>query len=185
MGAQPIVGIVLLLLGLGFLVANARVVLEYARFRRRRRGAILVWTDSRPQSRAISIAIGAVLGVVILYKLLALRQQAFGETMMFLYYAYLLPLSRRVGRGFYEEGIMADTAFISYQDVGGVTWREGEHTATLVVMSRLRNLARSLIVPGDQYGAARRVLRDKIGARVIRFGGGGLDLGTHDDREDV
>jgi len=31
--------------------------------------------------------------------------------------------------------------------VGGLTWREGEHQVTLIVISRLRNLARRLIVP--------------------------------------
>ena len=34
---------------------------------------------------------------------------------------------------------------------------------TLIVISRLRNLARRLAVPVEHYGAARRLLRDKIG----------------------
>ncbi len=33
---------------------------------------------------------------------------------MFLYYAILLPLARRIGRGFYVDGIWADSAFIPY-----------------------------------------------------------------------
>jgi hypothetical protein len=56
---------------------------------------------------------------------------------------------------------------------------------TLIIISRLRNLARRLKVPGDKYGAARRVLRDKIGAHAIHFTGTGLDLGDHDEREVV
>jgi len=114
-----------------------------------------------------------------------LRMQAFGETMMFAYYAYLMPLSRRIGRGFYEDGIWADTAFIPYNEVGGISWREGEHQATLIVVSRLRNLARRLIVPGDKYGAAKRLLRDKINEHIIQFGGAGLDLGARDERDDT
>ena len=47
--------------------------------------------------------------------------------MMFLYFGYLLPLSRRIGRGFYEDGIWADSSFIPYNEVGGISWREGEH----------------------------------------------------------
>jgi hypothetical protein len=54
---------------------------------------------------------------------------------------------------------------------------------TLVIVSKLRNLARRLIVPGDKYGAARRLLRDKIGDHEISFGGG-LDLGGS-DREKI
>ncbi len=56
---------------------------------------------------------------------------------------------------------------------------------TLIVISRLRNLARRLTVPGDNYGAARRLLRDKIGEHEIHFTGTGLDLGGHDERDDA
>src|SRR5262249_11773831 len=69
-------------------------------------------------------------------------------------------------------------------EVGGISWREGEHQATLIVISRLRNLARRLTVPGDKYRAARRLLRDKIGEHTIHFTGAGLDLGGHDERDD-
>jgi hypothetical protein len=105
--------------------------------------------------------------------------------MMFLYYAFMVPLSRRIGRGFYADGIWADSSFIPYNEVGGISWREGEHDVTLVVISRLRNLARRLRVPGDKYGAARRILRDKIGDHEINFSGTGLDLGIHDERDEA
>jgi len=171
---------VLLLLGAGFVVVNARVLLQYISYLRRRRSAILVWPAPRPPQYVLMLAIGAMLGLLVFYKIVFAHRQAFGETMMFIYYAYLMPLSRRIGRGFYEDGIWADQAFIPYQDVGGISWREGEHTVALVIISRLRNLARRLTVPGDKYGAARRVLRDKIGGHEIRFQGTGLDLGVHD-----
>src|ERR687887_2076845 len=129
------------------------------------------------------LGIGVVLGLLVFYNVVIAHQhqQAFGEMMMFIYYAYLTPLSRRIGRGFYEDGIWADTSFIPYHEVGGVSWREGEHQITLIVISRLRNLARRLIVPGDKYGAARRLLRDKIGEHTIQLATG-LDLGGHDER---
>ena len=60
-----------------------------------------------------------------------------------------------------------------------------EAGSSLIIISRLRNLARRLIVPGDKYGAARRLLRDKIGEHAIHFGGTGLDLGDHDERGNV
>jgi len=105
--------------------------------------------------------------------------------MMFLYYAYFFPMSLTIGRGFYEDGIWAETSFIPYHEVGGISWREGEDQVTLIVISRLRNLARRLAVPLDQYAAARRLLRDKIARHDIQFTGTGLDLGGHDEREDV
>ena len=184
-GSIPIVNVqpILLLLGAGFLVVNARMLLEYARYLRRRRAAILIWPAPKPPQYVLSLAIGVALGLLVFYKIVFAHRQAFGETMMFIYYAYLMPLSRRIGRGFYEDGIWADTAFIKYDEVGGISWRESEHKVTLVIISRLRNLARRLIVPGDKYGAARRLLRDKIGEQRIEFDGG-LQLGGS-DREKI
>ena len=172
-------------LGVGFLIANLRLIVEHVSYVKRRRGALLTWPSPRPPSYGVALAIGVVMGGLVFYKLVIQRRQAFGESMMFLYYAYLLPLSMRIRRGFYEDGIWADTAFIPYDEVGGITWREGEHQVTLIVISRLRNLARRLAVPVEQYGASRRLLRDKIAAHAIQFSGTGLDLGQHDEREDV
>jgi hypothetical protein len=183
--AQPILTAILLLLGVGFLIANARLIVEYVRYQRRKQGALLVWPGRKPPYYGMALAIGVTMGLLVFYKLVYLRQQAFGEIMMFAYYAYLMPLNRRIGRGFYEDGIWLDSAFIPYQEIGGITWREGEHEVALIVISRLRNLARRLVVPGDKYGAARRLLRDKIGEHAIHFTGTGLDLGAHDERDEA
>jgi hypothetical protein len=181
--AESILAGILLLLGFGFLVANTRLAFEYLRYRRLRRGALLIWKGPKPPHYALQLAIGVVLALLLLYKLVALHRQVFGESMMFLYYACLFPLSCSIGRGFYEDGIWADTAFIPYHEIGGISWREGEHEVALVVISRLRNLARRLSVPGEYYGAARRLLRDKIGRADIHFTGTGLDLGSQDERD--
>jgi hypothetical protein len=92
---------VLLLLGAGFVVVNARVILQYVRYLRRRSHALLVWPAPKPPQYTLSLAIGVALGMLVFYKIVFIHRQAFGETMMFIYYAYLLPLSRRIGRGFY------------------------------------------------------------------------------------
>jgi hypothetical protein len=65
-----------------------------------------------------------------------------------------------------------------------VSWREGQHNVTLIIISRLRNLARRLSVPGDRYGEARRLLRDKIGDHEISFSDT-LQLGDHDERSGI
>jgi hypothetical protein len=174
----------LIILGGGFFFANARLLLDYMRFKRLRRGAMLVWPSPPPPFYKLTVVLGVATGVLVLVKLFVVHRQAFGEIMMFVYFGYLLPLSRRIGRGFYEDGIWADTQFIPYTEVGGVTWREGEHSVSLVVISRLKNLARRLAVPPEHYGEARRLLRDKIGHHEIQFGTG-LDLGVHDERDDA
>ncbi len=176
----------LLLFGIGFLVANVRVGLDFVRFARRRSSALLVWPARKPPFYGLLIAIGVALGLLLLYNLAFLRlnpSQLFGEGMMFLYYAYAVPLSRRIRRGFYADGIWADGGFLPYAEIGGVSWREGAEI-TLVVISRIRNLARRLIVPGDHYGAARRLLRDKVAAQDIKFSGTGLNLDADSDRRD-
>jgi hypothetical protein len=182
---QRLVTGTLLVLGAGFLVANLRLIADYLRYRRRRAGAMLVWRAPQPPYYGLGLAMAVVLGVIVFYKIVVSGQQAFGETMMFAYYGYLLPLTRRIGRGFYADGIWSDTSFIPYHEVGGISWREGEERVTLIVISRLRNLARRLTVPPGQYGAARRLLRDKIGEHEIHFSGVGLDLDAHDERDDA
>ncbi len=174
----------LILLGAGFLVANARLGLEYLRFRKRKSAAVLIWPSPRPPYYGLTIGLGVATGILVVVKLLVVHRQAFGELMMFVYFGYLVPLSQRIGRGFYQDGIWADSTFIPYSEVGGISWREGEHAVSLIVISRIRNLARKLAVPLEHYGAARRVLRDKIGEHEIQFGAG-LDLGGHDERDDA
>ena len=175
----------LYLLGGGFLIANLKLAFEYLTYLKRRKNALLIWRAAKPPQYTFMLALGVALGVLVIAKIVFIHRQAFGETMMFAYYAYFFPLSLTIGRGFYADGIWADTVFIPYNEVGGISWREGEDQVTLVIISRLRNLARRLKVPGDKYGAARRVLRDKIGEHTIHFGGTGLDLGELDERDNA
>ncbi len=185
--SEPILPRVLFILGVGFLIANVRAFLDFVRFLKLRSSALLTWPGRRPPFYGLLLAMGVVFGCLFFYKLVIQQRppvQVFGESMMFLYYGYALPLSLRIGRGFYEEGIWADGGFIPYSQIGGLTWREGEEI-TLVLISRVRNLARRLVVPEGYYAAARRLLRDKIAAHDIHFVGKSLGLGDHDERDDV
>ena len=178
---------ILLLLGCGFLVANLQLFSQFVRYLKRRRSALLTWPPPRPPYYGLLLAIGVTLGFLVFFKLVFQQRPpwtVFGEMMMFLYYGYALPLSRRIGRGFYEDGIWSEGGFVPYWQIGGIAWREGEEI-TLVLISRLRNLARRLIVPAAHYAEARRLLRDKIAAHDIQFAGSTLDLGGHDERDDV
>jgi hypothetical protein len=177
----------LFVLGVGFLVASLRLFFQFIRFLRIRSSALLIWPGRRPPFYGLLLCLGAVLSVLIVYKLAVLRLhpvQVFGEAMMLMYYGYAVPLSLKIGRGFYRDGIWADAGFIPYSRIGGLTWREGEHV-TLVLIFRMRAFARRLVVPDIYYGAARRLLRDKIAAHDIQFAEKPLDLGLHDERDDV
>ena len=177
----------LYVLGFGFLLASLRLFFQFSRFLRLRSTALLTWPGRKPPFYGLLLGIGAVLSLLIVYKVGVLRQhprQVFGETMMLVYYGCAVPLSLKIGRGFYQDGIWAEGGFVPYSRIGGLTWREGEQV-TLVLIYRMRALAARLVVPDKYYGAARRLLRDKIAAHDIHFTGKPLDLGMHDERDDV
>jgi hypothetical protein len=185
---RSVLPVVLLGLGCGFLVANLRALVNFWRFRRRRASALLTWPGRRPPFYGLVLGLGVVLGLLVLFKLVVQRRplgHVFGETMMFLYYAYAVPLSTRIARGFYRDGIWADSGFVPYGQIGGLSWREEREGVRLILIDRVRRLARSLLVPERYYGAARRLLRDQIAAHVIEFGDKPFDLGVRDERDSV
>jgi len=178
---------ILFLFGVGFLFANLKVVADLIRFRVRRASALLVWQNPKPRFYGFSLALGVVLGLLLAFKLFVQRRtadQVFGEAMMFVYYGYALPLSTRIARGFYRDGVWSDTGFLRWRQISAVSWRE-DGPVTLILISRLRQIARRLEVPGNLYGEARRVLRDRIKAHDIHIGGSGLNLGTRDEADAV
>ena len=185
--SQAALGQILFLFGVGFFCANLKVIADLVRFRLRRSAALLTWQNPKPPFYGFSLGLGVVLGLLLAFKLFVQRRpfgQLFGETMMFVYYGYALPLSTRISRGFYRDGVWSDTGFLSWGQISAVSWKE-EATITLVLISRLRHIARRLEIPGSLYGEARRLLRDKIKAHDIHIGGAGLDLGTRDKQDAV
>ena len=178
----------LLALGLLFLAVNVRVGRDIVRWWRRRAGALLVWMPPKPPYYAVNLAIGVMLGLLLFVTVFLVPRpgaSVFGELMMFLYSGYLLPLSTRISRGLYADGVWTDSGFMAYADIGGLSWKEGT-SATLVLASRLRTIARTLTIPGTRLGEVRRLLREKIGERAIELEGGpGLHLGSRDTRESV
>jgi hypothetical protein len=177
---------ILFVFGLGFLIANLKVVADLIRFRMRKSSALLTWEPPKPRYYSFSLILAGVLGLLLAAKLIQGRPayQWFGEAMMLLYYGYAFPLSTRIARGFYRDGVWSDSGFMPWRHISAVAWKEQEGV-TLLLVSRLKALARRLRVPGDVYGEARRVLRDKIKAHDIQFGGTGLDLGSRDASDAV
>ena len=176
---------ILLALGVLFVIVNVRVGSQVVSWWRRRARAVVVWPSPKPPFYAINLAIGVLLGVLLFVSAYLLRPTAslFGITMMFVYYGYLLPLSTRINRGLYEEGIWTDSGFMRYADIGGLTWKGSD---TLVLASRQKTMARRLSVPGIHLGEVRHFLREKISAHDIEFDAGpGIHLGTRDTRESV
>lgn len=189
----PVLRQALLALGLLFVVVNLKVGAQIARWWRMRPHAVVTWPPPRPPFFAINLAIGVMLGVLLFltaYAEISVQRRGlgampsmFGVAMMFVYYGYLLPLSTRIRRGLYRDGVWTDAGFMRYTEIGGLAWQGDD---TLVLASRQRALARRLRVPGAHLGEVRHLLREKIGDHAIEFDAGpGLHLGTRDTRESV
>lgn len=177
----------LFLFGVGFLAANLKVGADLVRFRRLRRSALLIWSAVKPRFYKFSLALAVVLGALLIFRVVVQRRlpdQLFGEAMMFIYFGYALPLSTRIQRGFYEDGVWSDTGFMRWAQVSAVSWREDGEIALLLVANS-KAVARRLAVPGHLYGQARRVMRDKVKAHDIRIGGMGIDLGSRNEQDTV
>ena len=89
---------VLIGLGVGFLVANVRAFTDFFRYRRRRKDAVLIWPGPPPPFYGLVLFLGVALGVLIFVKVVFLHRGflgIFGEVMMFIYFAYAVPLSRQ------------------------------------------------------------------------------------------
>lgn len=199
MNFNALLGQILVLFGVGFLIANVRVLLELLRWRKRRGSALVVWPAAKPPFYAFSLAVGVMLGLLILLKaylthrgasttgawLESFLRHTFGELMMFVYFGYMLPLSTRIARGLYDEGIWTDGDFLRYEQIGGISWKAGE-PPTLIVIPRLKSLARRLTVPTAALAEVRRQLRDKISSHTIDVDEGpGIHLGARDARDSV
>ena len=177
----------LFLFGIGFLAANVKVTADLVRSRVRKPSALLVWDSPKPRYYGFALALAALLGLLVVFKLFVLGRspgQLFGEVMMFLYFGYAVPLSSRIARGFYRDGVWADTGFMAWGQISAVSWKEGEDV-TLVLISHDRAVARRLEVPGHLYGQARRLLLDRVKAQDIQLGGSGLDLGSRQGQDAV
>ncbi len=179
---------ILFLFGVGFLAANLLLIADLARYQIRKRTALLVWPGGTPRYHGFNLALGVACGVLIAVKVFYLGrplQQLFGEGMMFVYYGYAYPLTTRIQRGFYRDGIWADNGFLRWGNISSVSWKEAEGQATLVLVSHGKRAVRHLGVPGHRYGEARRVLIDRIKAHDIHIGGTGLDLGSRGETDGI
>jgi hypothetical protein len=191
--------LVLFVFGLGFLAANVKLIVDLVRFQTRKRTALLVWEAPKPRFYAFNLALGVACGVLLAVEVFMLKRpirDLFGEAMMFIYYGYAFPLSTRISRGFYRDGVWSDSGFMRWARIAAVSWKEAQAeavpetsqprgTMTLVLISSVRSLARRLTVPGPVYGQARRVLLDRIKAHDIHIGGTGLDLGSRGETDGI
>ena len=73
----------LFLFGVGFCAANLKVIADLIRFRIRKSSALLVWKNPKPPFYRFAIALGVVLGLLVVFEIVVLGRppnQLFGFT---------------------------------------------------------------------------------------------------------
>jgi hypothetical protein len=91
------------------------------------------------------------------------------------YFILMVPLCQNIRLGFYDQGVWADTGFLPYANIGRIAFRETPEIV-LILLPRGRSGSFRLPVPPEEYGAVRKMLEEKIRARVVNIEAGILGL---------
>ena len=162
--------LILLALAIYFSVLVARSLSSYLLFRRIRGTALVTWPMRRPGHFPFLLALGFVsAGVAVLNSYLQRPfHHVYSQGVMAAYFVLFVPLSTRIQRGFYRDGVWADTGFLPYGKIARLAFVERPEIV-LVLVPRSRSGALRLPVPASEYGAVRRVLEDKIRERAVNM----------------
>jgi hypothetical protein len=150
-----------------FTVWNVVTLVRYASYRRLAATAELTWSQSRPWFYNLCLVIGFFMVSLTALSLFVLHRPVLAtvsQALMAFYYTVVFPLSFRIRRGFYEKGIWFERAFVPYENVRRVSWRE-QPDIMLVALKETELTGQSyarLTVPGERYGEARRILASHI-----------------------
>lgn len=151
-----------------FAVWNALFLARWLKYRRVAATAELTWLPPRPWFYNMCLAIGFFMLSLTAISLFLLKRPVLtivAESLMALYYIVLFPLSFRIRRGFYQGGIWSERGFVAYRKIRSLSWIE-KPALVLVVSIEGGALGGTgygrLVVPGEFYGQARRILAEHI-----------------------
>jgi hypothetical protein len=174
---ETIITVGLLGLGVYFSVLLVRGLMGYMRFRKVRPTAQLTWPVRPPAHLPFLLGLGVVATILTFVNGYLNRpfHHVYSQAVMALYFMFMVPLSARIHLGFYRDGVWADTGFLPYAKIGRMAFREG-HEIVLILLPRGGSQSFRLPVPPEEYGAVRKVLEEKIRARVVNVEAGILGL---------
>jgi len=164
---DDLLGLSFIALAFLFAIWNSVSLFQYITYRRIARSAELTWLPAKPWFYNLCLGIGffmVSLTAVSIFQLDRPILTVGAQALMSLYYTVLFPLSFTIRRGLYSGGIWAEGGFVSYSRVRELNWIE-KHEVILVVMteSSLTGAGYSrLVVPGELFGQARRILAGHI-----------------------
>lgn len=178
MSQETVLTVALLGFGLYFSVLMVRGLAGYMRFRRVRPTALLTWPVKRPANFGMLVGLGVVAAAVTLLNSLMHRpmHHVFSQAVMSLYFVLMVPLSARIHLGLYRDGVWADDGFLPYARIGRLAFRETPEIVLILLPRGGASGSFRLPVPRDEYAAVRKVLEEKIRARVLNVEAGLLGL---------
>jgi len=149
-------------------VLIARGLAGYRLFLKVRPTALLTWPVRRPAHFPFLLALGAVAAALAVINSTMNRpfHHVYSQGVMAVYFTVMVPLSARIQLGLYRDGVWADAGFLPYEKIARMAFREVPEIV-LIMVPRGRSGAFRLPVPSSEYGAVRKILEDKIRARVV------------------
>jgi hypothetical protein len=174
---ETALSVVLIGLGLYFLVLLIRGLRGYLLFRKVRPTALLTWPVPRSGQFPFLLALGVVATAVTALNAYLERplHHVVSQALMAAYFILMVPLCQNIRLGFYDQGVWADTGFLPYANIGRIAFRETPEIV-LILLPRGRSGSFRLPVPPEEYGAVRKMLEEKIRARVVNIEAGILGL---------
>jgi hypothetical protein len=100
----------------------------------------------------------------------------YSQGVMALYFILMVPLSARIHLGFYRDGVWSDAGFVPYARIGRVAFREEPEIVLILLLRGGASRSFRLPVPPAEYGAARKMLEEKIRERIVNVERGILGL---------
>ncbi len=164
---DDLLGLSFIALAVLFAIWNSIYLHQYLTYRRIARTAELTWPPRKPWFYNLCLGIGffmVSLTAVSIFQLDRPMLTVGAQALMSLYYTVLFPLSFTIRRGLYAGGIWTEGGFVPYSRVRELNWIE-KHEVILVVRTESAltgaGYAR-LVVPGELFGQARRILAGHI-----------------------
>ena len=167
---QQVISLGLFALGLYFAVLLARGLAGYLRYRRVAPTAVVAWPAPRPAQLPWLLTLGVLGAATAVVNAWTHRpaHHVVGLALMAVYFLGLVPLARRIRLGVYRDGVWAHRGFLRWEDVARIAFVESPQIV-LLLQPRRGGASFKLPVPGEEYGAVRKVLEEKARAGVLQL----------------
>jgi hypothetical protein len=143
--------------------------------------ALVTWPAGGPRLRFVWLGLGILSACsMVVGGLTGARWlHVYSQGIMAFFFLGVPHLTKTMRIGFYESGIWTETTFVPYGRIGRWAFAESPEIR-LMLVPRGSGRALQLVIPRDEYGAARKILQGKTRDQVLAPDAAILDL-EHSD----